>query len=190
MSFDIKKASIKEISPDTLSQIIKMADDYLGKEDNFLKDLQENEATLFYLEQDAKVKAFSASFIAQNSENNIAQKATGNKASNLIFPCGIHYAIAINDDFRKKGLSELLPKKAEEYFISNGVKSAIATAWEYNGIIPAKKSLEKLNYTELEAIKTPWKEDCDSGERKCPHRDLINHKCICNAIVYYKEFSK
>jgi hypothetical protein len=101
------------------------------------------------------------------------------------YPAGVLDCIGVVRHSDRKNMANDLVLAAENYFIENNINSSITPSLEYNGIVPAKILLKKTGYKILERLITPWKNECyvTCG---CPHRDHKNHKCICNAVVYYK----
>lgn len=176
---------IKE--PKIFNQFMNLSEECLGKDPEMLKILNEKKANIsINNDEQNNLQGFLAFFTA-NSEEEIKQTIGNKKIKNsLTYPCGVLHAIGIIKEKRKNGIANDLIVAAEEDLIKKNINTIIGAAWEYNGIIPADHNLRKLGYKELERISTPWQEECDSGEFCCPHRDKENHRCICNAVIYYK----
>jgi hypothetical protein len=160
----------------------------LGKDIYLLNNLKANNSFIATLTDSTnKLFGFLVFFIAYSSTSVKKILVIKPLKQSLEYPCAVVFAAAVDKNKRRKGFANSLFLAMEDFLVKEKIDNVMGAALEYNGIIPADSNFKKLGYQALERMITPWKADCDAtAPDGCPHRDNKNHRCICNAIVYYK----
>jgi len=99
---------------------------------------------------------------------------------NLDIPVGHIDSVCVSPSFQRNGIASLLIKKAIE-ILQKKCTSIYTLAWEYNGVINLKSTLNNSNFNEVNTLTLPWKNQCEKGEFICPVKEK---GCICSGIVY------
>ena len=191
----IKIKTVKKLDKQTLQYLMKIGADgfartYIDKA-YLLPYMEDTNSFILIYEEDEKILAFSACSIWNSQEllayysEHIEIFKEHNITEESSLKLGMIKTIAVDIDFRKKGIGKKLFEESEKKLIDMGIETLCVPAWIYNSFTPMGRILHQLNYKFWFQLKQPWLYACKDNINFCPHRK-DNLECICDSDFYIK----
>lgn len=98
---------------------------------------------------------------------------------------GIIKTIAIDLDFRHKGIATALFQASEKRLNMLKVQKLVVPAWVYNNVMPLGKVLKKFHYRPWFCLEKFWISSCEDNKNWCPKR--TENGCQCDSYFYSKK---
>jgi len=177
---------IKQITKAAMPSILRIAEKQLG--DSYVNEtsLFSNKMYGYYALVCNKVVGFCAgrniptqNFLDKHPAINGHLKSLG--ASETL---GILTCIAVDEDYKVRGIGEALSKTCTEKLISEGAKTLAATAWKSSKGIHIGGLLKRHGFEQVMEIPLFWHEDSLVHNYQCP--ECGAPPCKCSAVLYVK----